>query len=56
MKKLLCTILMTALIVCMMPAMAFADTPAKTWDANGKFKVELKSGQTDAFAEVYDDY
>lgn len=43
------------MLVCFMPTMAFADAP-KTWDNNGKFKVELKSGETTAVAEVYDDY
>ena len=63
MKKLLSVILSTALIVCMMPSMVFAtDNPkTKTWEENGKFKVELKSEKTQgtgttATAIVYDDY
>lgn len=47
------------MVVSFMPTMAFATgdtTPSKTWDDNGKFKVELQSGATTATAEVYDDY
>lgn len=58
MKKLLCTILMTALIVCMMPTMAFADT--LSWEANGKVQLTLASGEGDngttATVTAYDDY
>ena len=43
------------MIVAFMPSMAFA-TGGNTWDKNGKFKVEIKSGDAHAFAEVYDDY
>ena len=43
------------MIVAFMPSMAFA-TDSNTWDKNGKFRVELKSGTTTATAEVYDDY
>lgn len=46
------------MIVAFMPSMAFATgaTGGNTWDKNGKFKVEIKSGDAHAFAEVYDDY
>ena len=55
MKKLFAVLMSAMMLVCFMPTMAFADAP-KTWDNNGKFKVELKSGETTAVAEVYDDY
>ena len=43
------------MIVAFMPSMAFA-ADSNTWENNGKFMVELKSGTTTATAEVYDDY
>ena len=43
------------MVVAFMPTMAFA-TDGNTWENNGKFKVEIESGDAYAFAEVYDDY
>ena len=66
MKKIFAIIMSVLMIACFMPSMAFASSPeeaeanvaatAKTWDQNGKFKLVLKSGQTEATAEVYDDF
>ena len=59
MKKLLCAFLCIATVLCMMPAMAFATedtTTDKTWESNGKAKLELKSGETTATVVAYDDY
>ena len=54
MKKLFAVLMSAMMLVCFMPTMALAD--GKTWDDNGKFRVELESGGTTATAEVYDDY
>lgn len=58
MKKVFAIIMSAMMLVCFMPAMAFADGEASTknWDKNGKFMVGLQSGATTATAEVYDDY
>ena len=70
MKKVFAIIMSAMMLVCFMPAMAFADetpTPTPTfiankddaernWDNEGKFKMSLESGQTTATAEVYKDY
>ena len=58
MKKVFAIIMSAMMLVCFMPAMAFADgeASAKNWDKNGKFMVGLQSGATTATAEVYDDY
>lgn len=57
MKKVFAIIMSAMMLVCFMPAMAFADeVPAKNWENNGKFKLEISSGEASAFAEVYDDY
>ena len=58
MKKVFAIIMSAMMLVCFMPAMAFAggETPAKNWESNGKFMVGLQSGATTATAEVYDDY
>ena len=58
MKKVFAIIMSAMMLVCFMPAMAFADgeASAKDWDKNGKFMVGLQSGATTATAEVYDDY
>ena len=64
-KKIFCSFLITALLVCFMPAMAFAAdeegaAAEKTWEANGKIQLELKSGEdsngTVATITAYDDY
>ena len=58
MKKVFAIIMSAMMLVCFMPAMAFAggEAPAKNWESNGKFMVGLQSGATTATAEVYDDY
>ena len=56
MKKLFAIIMSVLMITCFMPTIAFANTAPKTWDSNGKFKLELSSGETKATAEVYDDF
>lgn len=57
MKKVFAIIMSAMMLVCFMPAMAFADeVPAQNWENNGKFKLEISSGEASAFAEVYDDY
>lgn len=58
MKKVFAIIMSAMMLVCFMPAMAFAggEAPAKNWENNGKFKLEISSGEASAFAEVYDDY
>ena len=57
MKKVFAIIMSAMMLVCFMPAMAFADeVPARNWENNGKFKLEISSGEASAFAEVYDDY
>lgn len=58
MKKVFAIIMSAMMLVCFMPAMAFAsgETPAKNWENNGKFKLEISSGEASAFAEVYDNY
>lgn len=58
MKKVFAIIMSAMMLVCFMPAMAFAggETPAKNWESDGKFMVGLQSGATTATAEVYDDY
>lgn len=56
MKKVLSLFLAVAMVLCMMPSLAFATDEAKTWDANGKAQLELKSGGTTATVEAYDDY
>ena len=57
MKKVFAIIMSAMMLVCFMPAMAFADeVPATNWEDNGKFKLEISSGKASAFAEVYDDY
>ena len=68
MKKVFAIIMSAMMLVCFMPAMAFADeTPTPTfiankddaernWDNEGKFKMSLESGETTATAEVYKDY
>lgn len=58
MKKVFAIIMSAMMLVCFMPAMAFAGggAPAQNWESNGKFMVRLQSGATTATAEVYDDY
>lgn len=56
MKKVFAIIMSAMMLVCFMPAMAFADEAPKNWESNGKFMVGLQSGATTATAEVYDDY
>lgn len=58
MKKVFAIIMSAMMLVCFMPAMAFAggEAPAQNWESNGKFMVGLQSGATTATAEVYDDY
>lgn len=58
MKKVFAIIMSAMMLVCFMPAMAFAggEAPARNWESNGKFMVGLQSGATTATAEVYDDY
>lgn len=55
MKKVFAIIMSAMMLVCFMPAMAFADEVPE-WKNNGKFKLEISSGEASAFAEVYDDY
>ena len=67
MKKVFAIIMSAMMLVCFMPAMAFAggEAPAfiagqtyssDNWTNNGKFRLEISSGEASAFAEVYDDY
>lgn len=51
MKKVLSLLLVAAMLVCMMPGMAFADE-AKDW----KVAASVASGETTASVIVYDDY
>ena len=67
MKKLFAILMSVIMIVAFMPSMAFAggEAPAfiaeqtyssDNWTNNGKFRLEISSGEANAFAEVYDDY
>ena len=55
MKKLLCAFLSIAMVLCMMPAMAFADVEF-SMDGNEKVKLELNSGKTTATVTADEDY